>query len=231
MFNNKILEKIYNNYINKKPKFKSNYKLSFLQRAGLFVPVLNLYNILKIRKNISKEIKRAEKELKKDISFNFDKNSIFLDNFGFILNCMQNCMFAAGLLLMFHSLGDGIFLTATATSFIFLIAILVNVCKIDNEEIEKIVLKPKNDISDILSKEDMMSLSKKIDSQILEDFLVKNNFNITYDDLLEIDKEIQKKESRKNETVNREKAKEILLSLSSEVSNKEDVKEEEVKYV
>lgn len=231
MFNNKILEKIYNNYINKKPKFKSNYKFSSLQKTGLFVPVLSLYSIFKIRKNLSNEIKRAQKELKKEIPFDLDDNLIFSDGLNLTLNAILHSIFILGLLVMLKSLALGVIIAAVGALFIFGLAIFINSFKVTNKEIEKVVSKVKGDIPDNLSKEDMMTISKKLDSQILEDFLVKNNFNITYDDLLEIDKEIQKKESIKNEAVNREKAKEILLSLSSEVSHKKGVKEEELKYV
>lgn len=231
MFNNKILEKIYNNYINKKLKFKSNYKFSFLQKAGLFVPVLSLYSIFKIRKNISNEIKRAQKELKKEIPFDLDDNPIFSDGLNLKLNAILHSIFVLGLLVMLKSLALGFIIAAVGALFIFGLAIFIKSFKVTNEEIEKVVSKVKGDISDNLSKEDMMTISKKLDSQILEDFLVKNNFNITYDDLQEIDQEIHKKECLKNETVNREKAKEILLSLSSEVSNEQAIKEDELKYV
>lgn len=231
MFNNKILEKIYNDYINKKPKFKSNYKFSFLQKAGLFVPVFNLYSIFKIRKNLYTEIKRAQKELKKEIPFDLNANPIFSDGLNLKLNAILHSIFVLGLLIMLKSLSLGIVITAIGALFIFALAIFINSFKATDEKIEKVVSKLKGDIPDNLSKEDMITISKKIDSQILEDFLVKNNFNITYDNLLKIDKEIQKKESLKNETINREKAKEILLSLSSEVSNEQAIKEEELKYV
>lgn len=229
MFNNKILEKIYNNYINKKPQFKSNYKFSFLQKAGLFIPVLSLYSIFKIRKNLSNEIKRAQKELKKEIPFDLDDNPIFSDGLNLNLNVILNSIFVLGLLIMLKSLVFGIFILTNGALLIFALAIFIKSFNVTNEEIEKVVSKA--DVSDNLSKEDMMTISKNLDFQILEDFLVKNNFNITYDDLQGIDQEIQKKEYLKNESVNREKAKEILLSLSSEVSHEQSVKEKELKCV
>lgn len=229
MFNNKILEKIYNNYINKKSQFKSNYKFSFLQKAGLFIPVLSLYSIFKIRKNLSNEIKRAQKELKKEIPFDLDDNPIFSDGLNLNLNVILNSIFVLGLLIMLKSLVFGIFILTNGALLIFALAIFIKSFNVTNEEIEKVVSKA--DVSDNLSKEDMMTISKNLDFQILEDFLVKNNFNITYDDLQGIDQEIQKKEYLKNESVNREKAKEILLSLSSEVSHEQSVKEKELKCV
>lgn len=77
---------------------------------------------------------------------------------------------------------------------------------------------------EVLSENDMLLLTKNINHDILNDFLIERDFEITYKSLLELQQKIYEyddlKEEREKELENKAKANSILSVLSEKITEK-----------
>lgn len=223
MFKNNNLKNIIDRHLNKKI-FKENYNITISEKISVFLPILNIYGIFKMRNKLKNNIKRAEKENNQKIDFDLNKNEISSDTFNLFIPIILNLLIILSLSIfeVTNSIsllicGAIIFLLSNVISISLGYAIIFdNIFRIRNGEIEKYINEKIRKENEVLSKEDMIILGKNIDSELLTSFLVNKDFIIRYNDLKELDEEIEKYYKELSLTEKKEKAKKIIDSLCFE---------------
>lgn len=223
MFKNNNLKNIIDRHLNKKI-FKENYNITILEKISVFLPILNIYGIFKMRNKLKNNIKRAEKENNQKIDFDLNKNEISSDTFNLFIPIILNLLIILSLSIfeVTNSIsllicGAIIFLLSNVISISLGYSIVFdNIFRIRNGEIEKYINEKIRKENEVLSKEDMIILGKNIDSELLTSFLVNKDFIIRYNDLKELDEEIEKYYKELSLTEKKEKAKKIIDSLCFE---------------
>lgn len=218
---NKTLNHIYEKYFIDRKEFKSKEKIGFFERVSLFIPGISFLTSFHINKKIKKEIERAEKESNIKIE---EYNNGCCDSDYKKINILTHIIFfLASSRIIFDPVpgiltGTSFILIIFFPIFIFLLGLLANQFSIN--DLENFINSRNFKKDNVLSKEDMLLLTNNINHDIINDFLVEENFKITYQRLLLLQKKLDEYELKAGDKI---KANQILSVLCEEIKQKEVV--------
>lgn len=224
----KTLNTIYEKFFVERKEFKTKQKISFFERASLFIPGISLFASFNINRKVKKEIERAERESNIKIEqytdgccdIAYKGINIFINIIFFLASSKLINLPISGYL----SLASFIFLVFFPL-FMVVLGLFANNSSIQG--LENFINKNNFRKDEALSENDMLLLTKNIDHDILNDFLIERDFKITYKSLLQLQEKIDNydylKEKRKKELENKRKANSILSVLSEKIKEKEVV--------
>lgn len=200
----KILKSIKEKYLKRNEekiegKIKSILsKIKYHNKVLCFIPVLDVVNFGMINRKI-----------KINSHFDNEMNLIFL--FKLLSSGLSLIMSLA--LIFGEPPKSGIILIYIACFIAIVLHLFLSIIQrfsFSEENIKDIILTEEK--KTVLDKEDFEILKKNIDHKVLSDFMVKNDFEIRYCDLSDLEYEIEKE---KEYTIQKDKAMKILLSKSS----------------
>lgn len=220
----KTLNQIYENFFIDRKEFKTKEKISFFERASLFIPGISFLTSFNINKKIRKEIERAERESNVKIEgYNkgcYDPEYNKMNIYSSIVLSL-----ALAMIIIDPILGFLTFISIFAIIFSCLLGILGK--EISTKSLENFINKNNFRKDEALSENDMLLLTQNIDHDILKEFLVEKDFKITYHSLLQLQTRIDNYDALKKKIKIRAekkmKAENILSVLSSKIKEKEVV--------
>lgn len=222
MFENKTLNQIGERFFCDRKEFKIKERINVFERLSTFIPGASLFGFFSIRNKIKKEIQRAEKESNTVINFNLENNVITWDSLNKYVPIIFNCVFFTCLFIHLLSFQLGflniILLSSSSLFFILLGIIGLSIPQINS--LEHFINRQNYREDESLSERDMVLLKENIPDDVLENFLVKKDFRITYYSLWDLQEELKNYDQKKQKL---KKAKEIIVTLSSKVKEAENV--------
>lgn len=222
----KTLNQIYKKFFIERKEFETKEKISLFERASLFIPGISFLTSFNINKKIKKEIERAERESNVKIE---GYNEGCYDPEYNKINMYSSIVLSLALAKMIIDPNLGFLTFISGFALIFSCAFLVVLGALGQEvstkSLENFINKNNFRKDEALSENDMLLLTKNIDHDILNDFLIERDFKITYKSLLQLQEKIDNydylKEKRKKELENKRKANSILSVLSEKIKEKE----------